>query len=137
MDPEKSGGFTLIELLIVVAIIGILAAIAIPNFLQAQVRAKVARAKADMMTIATVSGGLTVSIAMIIHPNDGMYNTVPIQLSTPIEYLSNKQFNRSFCRATLASEIWNPDQVLHLWPGRGFRSCTRTARNRVDRSSSF
>jgi prepilin-type N-terminal cleavage/methylation domain-containing protein len=50
--------FTLIELLIVVAIIAILAAIAVPNFLEAQVRSKVSRAKADMRSIATGPGVL-------------------------------------------------------------------------------
>ena len=45
-------GFTLIELLIVIAIIAILALIAVPNFLEAQVRAKVTRGYADQRTLA-------------------------------------------------------------------------------------
>lgn len=51
---RKSKGFTLIELMVVIVIIGILVAIALPNFISAQDRAKISSVKANAHTVQTM-----------------------------------------------------------------------------------
>ncbi len=95
---KKVGAFTLIELLIVVAIIAILAAIAVPNFLEAQTRSKVSRAHADMRTIST--GLESYFIDNNAYPTHRPPRPIPgdptnanltlgVELSTPISYLTS------------------------------------------------
>jgi prepilin-type N-terminal cleavage/methylation domain-containing protein len=85
--------FTLIELLIVVAIIAVLAAIAVPNFLEAQTRAKVSRVKADLRTLVTAVEAY--HIDTYEYPphlqRDGTEIGYPdryVPLTTPIAYIS-------------------------------------------------
>lgn len=98
MRSHRQTGFTLIELLIVVAIIAILAAIAVPNFLEAQVRAKVSRAKTDMRTIAVAEEAYRVDWNTYSHSNGAQHNPWDPdgrgrwaglgELTTPIAYIT-------------------------------------------------
>jgi len=98
---EKLKAFTLIELLIVVAIIAILAAIAVPNFLEAQSRAKVSRVKAEMRTHAVALESYRVDNNRYPFPDDvqgGDINLAspptffetkfPVRVTTPVAYIS-------------------------------------------------
>jgi prepilin-type N-terminal cleavage/methylation domain-containing protein len=82
-------GFTLIELLIVVGIIAILAAIAVPNFLEAQTRSKVSRVHSDLRVIATALEAYNVEWTS--YPAD--FEPGQAQLTTPVAYLSSIPFN--------------------------------------------
>lgn len=102
---RRNSAFTLIELLIVVAIIAILAAIAVPNFLEAQTRAKVSRVKSDIRSLVTATETYMVDHSRYPLPSDedGHYMPNPaaagdewfetktaISLTTPISYMSSR-----------------------------------------------
>ncbi len=79
-------GFTLIELLIVVAIIGILAAIAVPNFLNAQLRAKIAGTQSDIRTMIGAMQQYHLDNNSYHAHRDGEAQQFP--LTTPVPYLN-------------------------------------------------
>lgn len=82
--------FTLVELLIVVVIIAIITAIAVPNFLEAQTRAKVARVRSDFRTIATAIELYCLDHNKYPIVNNSFSSLKPrLQvLTTPVSYLS-------------------------------------------------
>ena len=99
---RRQKGFTLIELLIVVAIIGIIAAIAIPNLLNAINRGRQKRTMGDIRTLATAAEAYTVDF--------GFYPKVAAGNVTTL----NDYLTPTFLRKLPAKDGWN--QVLY-WVG--------------------
>lgn len=105
----RAKAFTLIELLIVIAIIAILALIAVPNFLEAQVRAKVSRVQADLRTLATALEAYAVDwgayprlpyLTQVMGKNqddrDGIHFAT--SLTTPVGYITSVDMADPFGR---------------------------------------
>lgn len=122
---NRQSGFTLIELLIVVAVIAILAAIAVPNFLEAHTRAKVSRAKADM---ASIGGALEAyridyrrypparSFCAGAMESEGDYNMCPPEITTPLAYMTSRP-----------EDVFNqPHQYKYISPGFGYANGVAT-----------
>jgi len=104
--------FTLIELLIVVAIIAILAAIAVPNFLEAQTRAKISRNYSDFRTCVTALETYRIDYGVYAYdgyfhirgdngypvPTEYNHNRISKNLTTPVSYLNTCRIIDPFAR---------------------------------------
>jgi type II secretion system protein G len=125
-------GFTLIELLVVVAIIGILASIAVPNFMNAMNRAKISRAQNDLKTLASAlemyaidrgnfpyvqdKGGIEWQMPVGFPAN---HDRGPAGLTTPIPYLNGPLYD-PFLRSDLDQDNGGNPLLYYERCGFGF-----------------
>ncbi|MFH1744362.1 MAG: prepilin-type N-terminal cleavage/methylation domain-containing protein [bacterium] len=84
----RKNAFTLIELLIVVGIIGVLAVIAVPNFLRAQVRARLVQVQANMKSLSTAIVSYQADTGWY-PPHDPEHGYNCPAVTTPVSYIAS------------------------------------------------
>lgn len=94
--PQRAAGFTLIEVLVVVVILGILAAIIVPNLMEKPGQARVTKAKADIRAVESALNMYRLDRHVYPTTDEGLESLVPTYLprapmdpwDRPYQYLS-------------------------------------------------
>ncbi len=105
--PSRRPGFTLIELLIVVAIIAILAAIAVPNFLEARTRAQISRVRADHRTLMTAIESYHVDTGGYPSAESNGTGRWLCWVTTPISYIDSARLEDPFSKGADPTDLEN------------------------------
>ena len=125
---NRKGGFTLIELMIVVAIIGILAAIAIPNFLRFQLKAKSSEGKTNLAAIRTAEESYYSEFGVYVSSNA---SPTTIGKNQKVQFVNADGTNKGFDRLG-----WSPEGFVFfnyaVGANAGYSEFTATAQADID-----